>query len=190
MQESGKEIDIEVTVCFWVDLDITIESAMDRLRTFPMKPSMVISSGHGAHVYWLLKEPEPIKSNTKGVLKGLSLDLGGDKCFDLPRILRVPGTKNLKDPRNPKDVQVVTFEPEIRYNLSDFDSYEVEIPPKSNVSVNFSGSAQEIFLDGLNFSENLKDLILKGKQDGDKYPSWSEADFAVTCALVKSRMFR
>ena len=184
--KDGTEAGVKVINSFWVDIDVTFELAMDRLKSFPKKPSIVISSGHGAHVYWLLKELEPIKSNTKGVLKGLSLALDGDKCFDLPRILRIPGTKNLKYPNNPKDVQVIIFEPDVRYNLSDFDSYEVEIQKKSEVSVSFSCSTQEIDLDNFKISDSIKDLILNGKQDEDKYRTRSEADFAVVCALVKA----
>ena len=117
-RKSGKEADIEMIVSLWVDMDMEIEVAVKALDAIPQKPSIVINSGHGVHAYWLLREPEQVKANTKSVLQGLAKALGGDHCFDLPRILRVPGTKNLKIPSDPKNVQVIVFNPEIRYNLT------------------------------------------------------------------------
>jgi hypothetical protein len=45
-----------------------------------------------------------------------------DRLADLARVLRIPGTRNLKDPANPKDVVVHSFT-DRRYNLSDFTQY-------------------------------------------------------------------
>jgi len=184
--KSGKEADIEIIVSLWVDMDMEMEVAIKKLDSFSLKPSIVVNSGHGAHAYWLLREPEQIKANTKGILQGLAKALGADHCFDLPRILRVPGTKNLKTPNEPKDVQVIVFNPEIRYNLSDFEAYEVKTQGKCEVQVNFSNTQEDVNVEELKVSKAIKKLIKEGKQAGDRYPSRSEADFAVVCALVKA----
>ena len=186
LRESGKEADIETIVSLWVDMDMEIEAAMKALDNFSHKPSIVVDSGNGIHAYWLLREPEQVKANTKSILEGLAKALGADHCFDLPRILRVPGTKNLKIPSEPKDVQVIVFDPEIRYNLSDFEAYEVVIQEKSEVQVNFSNTQQDVNVEELKVSKAIKKLIQEGKQAGDRYPSRSEADFAVVCTLVKA----
>ena len=36
---------------------LTPEEIYQRLISMPMKPSMIVFSGHGYHVYWLLSEP-------------------------------------------------------------------------------------------------------------------------------------
>lgn len=184
--KSGKEKDIKTITALWVDLDIPVEAAKERVKDFPLPPSILVNSGRHTHLYWLLKEPESVQPNTKGVLKGLAEAVGGDHCFDLSRVLRLPGTKNFRYEDNPTDVEVVVFEPEIRYNLSDFDSYEVEVQKKSEEEVIFSDKTPKIAIEDLNVSGYVKDLILKGKQDGDKYGSRSEADYKVVYELVKS----
>ena len=52
--------------CLWADIDIgteghkkenypeSIEKALEALSAYP-KPSMVVSTGHGIHVYWLFR---------------------------------------------------------------------------------------------------------------------------------------
>src|ERR1035437_1305070 len=45
-----------------------------------------------------------------------------DRLSDLARVLRIPGTANLKDPSNPKEV-TLHKETDRRYNLSDFADY-------------------------------------------------------------------
>lgn len=132
----GKEENIKQLNCLWVDLDCgdkkERQERLEKLRDSELPPSIIVNSGHGLHCYWLLNKPHLIKDsqdrlNTKGYLKGLSLALKGDKTFDLCRILRVPGTKNLKDLHNPLPVKILDMNPERRYNLTDFDSFKVKI---------------------------------------------------------------
>ena len=182
--ESGKEKDIETIVTLWADLDINPDEAIKKLADFPLEPSIIIGSGRGLHSYWLLRTPEKIKPNTKGVLKGLAIMLDADRaCHDLSRMLRVPNTKNLKY-QPPRDAQIIKFEPEIRYNLSEFDAYAEEMPKKSEVPVHSPRAQQAVDLEGLGLSENIKNLIQEGKRDGDAFKSRSEADFKVVCALL------
>nr|MQY59961.1 hypothetical protein [Clostridia bacterium] len=129
--EKGKEENVKQVNCLWVDLDCaweqkpnepTREERIKTLESFQPKPSIVIDSGHGYQVYWLFDKPEDIDSpedilRLKGYNRGLAEELKGDKGIDLSRILRVPGTKNLKDPKKILTVKIVKFEPQIRYNL-------------------------------------------------------------------------
>jgi hypothetical protein len=101
-----------------------------------MPPTIVILTGNGAHAWWLFKEPyifdddddrQAIASqvgrwHTLLCLNASSRGWAYDRLSDLARILRIPGTRNLKDPANPKDVVVHSFG-ERRYNLSDFTQY-------------------------------------------------------------------
>jgi hypothetical protein len=132
---------------FWADLDLQSDAhnkkalpanIPDALSIIPesMPPTIVIATGNGAHAWWLFKEPylfdgdddrkatasQVARWHTLLCLNASSRGWAYDRLSDLARILRIPGTQNLKDPANPKDVLVHSFT-DRRYNLSDFEEY-------------------------------------------------------------------
>lgn len=121
----------------WVDIDgKMVDKSLDDvfldIINMPEKPTLVIMSGNGYHCYWRLKETYHVrdldcKAYIKGVLKGLSLQVQGDSTFNLDRVLRVPFTFNRKDKNNIKKVRVVHFDPQIVYDMKDFDKFRVDI---------------------------------------------------------------
>jgi len=54
-----QECQIRVVRCLWSDLDsCTVEQALERCRQAGLPlPSIIVRSGHGVHLYWLLAEP-------------------------------------------------------------------------------------------------------------------------------------
>ena len=48
---------IQVLRAWWADLDEKAASATFRPEDLPLAPSLVIQSGHGAHLYWRTREP-------------------------------------------------------------------------------------------------------------------------------------
>jgi len=131
----------------WADFDLRSDAhgkkplpttISDALSVIPasMQPTVVIATGNGAHAWWLFKEPyifdgeddrQAIASlvarwNTLLCLNASSRGWAYDRLSDLARILRIPGTQNLKDRANPKDVVLHSFSDQ-RYNLSDFAQY-------------------------------------------------------------------
>lgn len=108
----------------------------DALKILPvgLPPSILVSTGNGVHAWWLFKEPlifdgdeerhaaARLLTRWHGLLARNAAAHGWsyDKLSDLARILRIPGTRNLKDPANPKDVAVLSATGH-RYNLSDFE---------------------------------------------------------------------
>jgi hypothetical protein len=79
----------------WVDID---ESArLERLRSFPHRPHLVVYSGSGgAHAYWRLAERLPPAALEEANRK-LAHRLGADLAVtDRARIMRVPGSFNHK----------------------------------------------------------------------------------------------
>lgn len=122
----GTEKDVCQVNCLWVDLDSknreNKRAVKKRLDDFDPEPSIIVNSGNGYHIYWLFDKMEDINSEEdilriKGFNKGLAEELKGDKGIDLSRILRVPGTKNMKDPKETLAVTIIKFEPQIRYSL-------------------------------------------------------------------------
>lgn len=80
-------------------------------------PSIIISSGHGYHYIWLLHPGEPLDAFTDAQRR-IAAKLGTDpKVSDLPRVLRLPGTLNLKDRSKPRPVELVMAKGERRYTI-------------------------------------------------------------------------
>lgn len=131
-QRDGKKASIKRVYCLWADLDGKDfqggkDEALERLRMFPLSPTLFIDSGRGCHGYWVLKEPFTVQGEAdidriEGYTRRLAVALGGDlKATDLARVLRVPGSFNLKDPTNPLPVHIVELETDREYTLADFD---------------------------------------------------------------------
>jgi len=139
--------DVAGIVGYWADLDLksgahpkaalpaTVEDAL-KILPGQLPPTIVVLTGNGAHVWWLFKEPyifdneedrqavatQVVRWNTLLSLNASTHGWVYDRLSDLSRILRIPGTQNLKDPTNPKDVVIHSFT-DRRYNLSDFAEY-------------------------------------------------------------------
>lgn len=135
-ERRGKEENIKQVRSFWIDIDCKNQEErkqeLEELKKFKLSPSITVCSGNGLHCYWLLEESYLVKSNedklkAKSYLKGLAIALKGDKTFDLARILRVPGTENMKNPKNPLPVEILEFNPATIYTLSVFEEFKVEV---------------------------------------------------------------
>jgi putative DNA primase/helicase len=95
----------------------TIDEALKILPP-ALPPTLVVATGNGAHCWWLLKEPyvfdddEDRKEVSRIVtrwhtmlqLNAASHGWAYERLSDLARVLRIPGTRNVKDPAHPKDV--------------------------------------------------------------------------------------
>lgn len=139
-REGGKT-NLEAIRAVWVDIDFGSpgDEAIVRasLDAFPHPPSMVVQSGGGLHLYWLLDEPFGLTTKAaverfENVLKGLADVLGGDfAATDASRILRIPGTTNYPNARKrakgrkPAKCKLDLFEPDRVYPFDAFDELEM-----------------------------------------------------------------
>ncbi len=157
-RREGTKDAVRLVWCLWADVDAKLfpggkAEALKRLREFPLPPTAIVDSGHGFHLYWRLKEPEEITgpedvARLEAYLKALTHALGADpSAAELARILRLPGTLNLKDPSAPLPVTVVELEPDRQYNLSDFEAF-LNIPAGQPNALNKPGWIAEV-LSGL-----------------------------------------
>lgn len=118
----------------------------------PLSPSIVIFTGGGLHLYYLLDQPQPATA-LKPLLRRLARYVSGDLAAAEPaRILRVPGTLNHKH-RPPVLVRIEQFEPTRRYALADFDDVLPEEP-----FVVADRSAAPVFLRGSRTGSDLERL--------------------------------
>jgi len=119
--------------CVWSDVDFKDtprKVAAQNLKEFPFRPSIIVKSGGGVHLYWFLKEPAEQDDITaiEDINHRLADQLGGDhNACDAARVLRVPGTKNRKPEYNPAPLCEVTQQNDFYYSLDDF----LEILPES-----------------------------------------------------------
>lgn len=97
-------------------------------------PSVIVDSGGGYHCYWLLDETVTVTDEKRAHLDALQkawVDLVGSdpRAKDLARVLRVPGTLNLKPERGPNYPQVTIIEADFRrvYDLGLFEALTEEI---------------------------------------------------------------
>jgi len=131
-ERKGDKSAVRLVHMLWADLDAKDclggkPEALDRLRQYHPRPTIIVDSGNGYHAYWRLKKlitiggPESV-AFVERHLKVLAQTLGADaKSAELARILRVPGTLNLKNFPEAVRVTIVECEPDRQWELSDFD---------------------------------------------------------------------
>jgi len=126
--ERGLEEDVAYVVALHTDVDSENSSQLDAAelsKRAGITPSIVVASGHGLHLYWLLQEPlhvrdADVRARARGVNAALAAALGGDHCHDLGRVLRLPGFANSKYKDQPI-VKLLLADPQRRYTLDQFD---------------------------------------------------------------------
>ncbi len=113
----------------WADIDFKDYAggeteARKRLAKFPILPSIVVRTGHGLHVYWLLNaREEPARISV--INTGIRDALGSDNVQDAARVLRAPGTFNVKAPESPIACEIESIDPSRTIDARDFDA----VPP-------------------------------------------------------------
>ncbi|MBI5250825.1 MAG: hypothetical protein HY912_15155 [Desulfomonile tiedjei] len=137
---------IHYLVALWADLDIGSEGHEDKrvfyegpqqaakaIRSFPRAPSIIVESGRGAHLYWLLKQVTEVTDIEKieKILRTISDHLQCDTDVSLDTVLRLPETVNTKVPGKPVNCDVKFINPNFRYTLQDFENLgqRVVVPP-------------------------------------------------------------
>lgn len=106
----------------WADLDFKDyddgqAGAEKALRDLGHEPSIIVSSGHGMHAYWLLNEERSAPA-LESASRTIAAALGADACFDSSRILRLPGSINRKNLDDMRQVEVVLMDVERTYSLA------------------------------------------------------------------------
>jgi hypothetical protein len=99
----------------WADIDVgrgkpfrTIKRALRRVRKLKFPPNIIVKSGTGLHLYYMLKKPRKIpRDRLERSLRSLAILLKADvAAARASRLMRVPGTFNWKRGGNGKLVMV------------------------------------------------------------------------------------
>ncbi len=101
--ESGRRGDKRLyrgSQCLWVDVDSSEtrskSSIIAELDQYPLRPSVVIDSGHGVHAYWMLNDFETDCARIERCNLWLAEEFKADHCHSIDHLLRVPDTLNWK----------------------------------------------------------------------------------------------
>jgi hypothetical protein len=143
----GDKEHCEETPALWADIDfktIPEEEAWRLVQQFPIPPSVIIASGGGLHVYWLLTRPVPASDpGIEPILRGLARALRGDSsAAELARVMRLPGGLNWKyTPARP--CRVLEADWARRYTLADFEMFRDESRGHANVNSDGAGKIRE-----------------------------------------------
>jgi len=151
---SGTKASVVGAKALWVDIDNLNKPAM----TFP--PSAIVFSGHGHHCYWFLEAPAMGSDLIEELNQILLADIPqADKaCWNSNRLLRVPGSMNIKPGLSPVKCELKTMTGPV-YSIDD---------------IRVLGD----------LSDNVIQRIRSGSAKG--FRSRSERDWAVVCALVEA----
>lgn len=90
--------------------------ALKRLAGGPCPPSFVLDSGNGVQAFWRLNAETDDLTGVEAVNVAIALCHAGDKCHNVDRVLRVPGTinyptaKKVAEGRNPAPSHLMTSE--------------------------------------------------------------------------------
>jgi len=129
----GAEADVTRLAALWCDLDIkpgacesldVAQAIVANVSTIvDTRPSILVDSGHGLHAYWPVEDGAIGKQFTTGQARALlrrwgrlvaavaeKLHAHVDNVFDLPRMLRVPGTFNNKNTNGQGRLPVTAYE--------------------------------------------------------------------------------
>lgn len=103
----------------FVDFDDgTKEEQQKKIGSFSLKPSAIVESGRGYHVYWFL-EGKVDRTEWSHVQTEMALSLGGDTaCSDPARLMRLPDTWHTKGEH--VLVSTIWMKEEVRYTLAAF----------------------------------------------------------------------
>jgi len=98
-QKRGRKQDAALGRALWADIDDdktgSHAKSLAATRAVLLPPSFIVDSGHGYHAYWTLSEwtaPEELEE-LLAILKAMVV---GDAVCDASRVMRVPGTMNVK----------------------------------------------------------------------------------------------
>lgn len=146
-----KSEDVSGLVGFWADVDYshpvhkkseflppTMDEAVALVRLAPLKPTVIVHSGHGLQPWWLFKEPWKFEAGDNAraakliggwhrLIKRKAQDRGWtvDTVRDLARVMRVPGTWNHKE-HPPIRSSILEADWSSRYTPGDFEQFDVE----------------------------------------------------------------
>lgn len=205
MAKKSTKADVSVMAALHVDCDPRSGEDFERerqrilraLQASVFKPTVIIDSGGGYQAFWKLRQPVAVTVDNLEELEGynreLEIQLGGDHCHNIDRIMRLSGTLNIPSEKKRKRGRVISLAKVVEmdwdrvHDLADFKSTPASTPQKQNESTH----GKVIAIVGMGnvsdaVSHHIREVIVTGGDIPAKYPSRSEAVYAVSCELARA----
>lgn len=107
----------------------TLDEILAAVRALPLPPSIIIHSGNGLHLYWLLSEPTDDLAAAEIMMRQMADVVGGDlQVAHYAALMRLPGTHNTKD-GTWKPVEIVEADYGRTYEVADLDDMLAWVSP-------------------------------------------------------------
>ncbi|MEW6351135.1 MAG: hypothetical protein AB1646_18925 [Thermodesulfobacteriota bacterium] len=132
----GRDADrIHHVVALWAELEVDphprgsdspasmgAKQVADAIKAFPFTPSVLVGSGSGVQLYWLLREPCEVNDArwVLDVLEGIAKRLGSGRRPSLTDVLRLPDTFRNDIPGKHSLCEVRLMDSSTRYDLDHF----------------------------------------------------------------------
>jgi len=190
--------DVCAVNCLFAEFDgkdyASKDDALRYVESLQPEPSIIIDSGGGYHLYWLLRDTFEIHNDQerqyiRDVLARWVEYTKGDVVKDLARVLRVPGTRNYKPEYGPQSPMVtyVVFDEARQYALSELvkllppaQEKKVVVKPQDILSL----TDGELIAKIKNSKQAAKFISLFERGEITGYKSHSEADAALCQILI------
>ncbi len=142
--KQGRE-HIRYVVALWAGLDIGSDGfsgkknflggpaqAAKAIRSFPLEPSIIVESGVGVHLYWILKRPHEVSSPSEAarvetILSRVNQYFQCRTPVPMESILRLPGTTNPKGMGHPRKCTIKFVSSVFRHELEDFEGLNIDV---------------------------------------------------------------
>lgn len=190
--------DVCAVNCLFAEFDgkdyASKDDALRYVESIQPTPSIIIDSGGGYHLYWLLRDTFEIRNDQerqyiRDILARWVEFVQGDVVKDLARVLRVPGTYNYKPDYGPKAplVTYVAFDLERQFSL---DELAALLPEPQEKQTAQRPQAPQLLTDGeliakiKNSRQGSKFISLFERGEIVGYKSHSEADAALCQILI------
>jgi hypothetical protein len=176
-------------------------------------PTVITFSGGGYQAFWRLEQPIVIDGSlekaedAKRYNQRLESELGGDRCHNIDRIMRLPGTVNIPDAKKTEKgrtrtlAKLVEFDETRVYPLAEFKpaqpahadrTYAAGKPGQYGGNINISGNVARVGnlaeLDQYKVPERVKEIIAQGniaEEPKERDNSRSAWLFDAVCGLVR-----
>ena len=156
----GRKDQIRKVIAFYADVEAgqaghkkashyaTKEEALAAINSFIVRPSTIIDSGHGFHCLWFFTRAHTIGEEIsleryEAINRGIQRALKADDTADVSRLLRLPGSLNVKDPENPIPVTIVD-DSGLRYDIEDFSCITPIDDSKESAAMNLNLSPVKV----------------------------------------------
>lgn len=201
---NGRDIDVFKYV--FVDMDLkdgvykSKEEFLEKLKAFPLKPTMTVNSGNGVHAYWAMTDldRDTYCYAQMGLIEHFQTD---PSIYTVMQLMRYPGFKNTKQHDKLKDVTLydelcsgeeysVSQLPEEIFSISEAGQTSVQrhldkLDGKIAVQIDSDVNLDELpdsFVDLLEKEEKIYDLF---HRPVETYGDRSGADLALANILFR-----